>query len=120
MITSQSAQTFATEWIEAWNSHDLDRILAHYSETFEFSSPFIIKLMGELSGTLRGKPAIRAYWSKALSLRPDLHFRLVTVYSGVNSIVIHYQRHDASFGAEFFEFGAGGEVIRSSAHYVGL
>ena len=120
MIDSKFAQAFAAEWIEAWNSHDLDRILSHYSEGFEFSSPFIIKLMGEPSGRLKGETAIRAYWSKALALRPDLHFRLVTVYSGVASIVIHYQRHDDSFAAEFFEFGVGGKVIRSSAHYVSL
>jgi hypothetical protein len=28
MLTQQQAQDFAQDWIEAWNSHDLDRILA--------------------------------------------------------------------------------------------
>jgi hypothetical protein len=118
MITRRFAEAFATEWIEAWNSHDLDRILSHYSEDFALSSPFIITVAGEPSGALEGHAAVRAYWSKALARQPALHFRLVTVFSGVASIVIHYQRHDGSFAAEHFELDPGGKVIKSSAHYV--
>jgi SnoaL-like domain len=118
MITREFAEAFATEWIEAWNSHALDRILSHYSETFEFSSPFIITVAGEPSGALKGHAAVGAYWSKALARQPDLHFRLVTVFSGVTSVVIHYQRHDGSYAAEHFEFEPGGKIIKSSAHYV--
>ena len=120
MISRKFAEGFATEWIAAWNSHDLERILSHYSDTFEFSSPFIAAVAGEPSGILKGHAAVRAYWSKALARRPYLHFRLVTVFSGVASVVIHYQRHDGSCAAEHFEFEAGGKVIRSSAHYVTL
>jgi ketosteroid isomerase-like protein len=43
---------FAKEWIAAWNAHDLDLILAHYTDDFEMSTPFIAKLSGEPSGTL--------------------------------------------------------------------
>ncbi len=120
MITRAFAEAFSAEWIEAFNRHDLDRVLSHYSEDFEMSSPFIIKVAGEPSGTLKGRAAIRAYWSKALTLRPDLHFRLVTVFSGVDSVVIHYQRHDDSYAAEYFEFDSSGNVSKSSAHYVSL
>jgi|SRR5215470_1834501 len=120
MISREFAEAFAAEWIEAWNSHDLDRILSHYAEDFAFSSPFIISVAGEPSGALKGHAEVRAYWSKALARQPDLHFRLVTVFSGVASAVIHYQRHDGSYAAEHFEFEPGGKVVRSSAHYVAL
>src|SRR5262247_4031095 len=60
------AHRFAKEWVAAWNSHDLDRILAHYEEDFEMSSPIIIALVGEPSGKLRGKTAVGTYWAKAL------------------------------------------------------
>jgi ketosteroid isomerase-like protein len=120
MISREFAQVFAAEWTEAWNSHDLDRILSHYAEAFEFSSPYIITVAGEPSGALKGHAAVRAYWSKALARQPDLHFRLVTVFSGVASAVIHYQRHDGRYAAEHFEFEPGGNVVRSSAHYVTL
>jgi hypothetical protein len=120
MISRTFAEAFATEWIEAFNSRDLDRVLAHYIDEFEMSSPFIVTVAGEPSGTLKGRAAVRAYWSKALTRRPDLRFRLITVLSGVASAVIYYQRHDGSYAAEYFEFEPSGKVTKSSAHYVTL
>lgn len=55
MISKSFAESFTAEWIEAWKSHDPDRILSHYSDDFEFSSPFIAQIVGEPSGRLRGK-----------------------------------------------------------------
>ncbi len=40
------ANTFAKEWLESWNSHDLDRILSHYSDDLEITTR-LIKLAGE-------------------------------------------------------------------------
>jgi hypothetical protein len=49
MITRELAERFAHEWIEAWNSHDLERILAHYSDDFVMSSPRIAVIAEECS-----------------------------------------------------------------------
>lgn len=117
MIERDLAAAFATEWIDAWNSHDLDRILSHYTDDFQLSSPFIPLVAGEPSGILKGHEAIRAYWRKALALRPNLHFKLVAVLVGVTSIVIYYSRDDGKFAAENFEFNLEGKVVRSSAHH---
>lgn len=91
LLDRQFAEHFAREWIEAWNSHDLDRILAHYSEGFELSSPKIVELMGEPSGRLTGKAAIRPYWAKALARIPDLKFELLTVLAGIDSLALYYR-----------------------------
>ena len=39
----ESAERFAAAWIAAWNSHDLARILAHYTEDVVFHSPRITR-----------------------------------------------------------------------------
>ena len=117
MLDKAAAEAFANDWIASWNSHDLERVLRHYSEEFELSSPFIIKIAGEPSGLLKGKDAIGKYWAKALELKPELHFRLAFVLWGINSLVIHYDRDDGSTASEWFEFGADGKVVRSCAHY---
>jgi hypothetical protein len=119
LIDSEFAERFAHEWIEAWNSHDLDRILAHYSDDFEFSSPKIVELMGEPSGRLAGKAAIRPYWAKALALVPDLKFELVTVLTGIGSVVLYYKSVNGRLAAEVFEFDGRGVVRKSAAHYCG-
>jgi len=116
MIDKKFAEHFARDWIDSWNSHDLDRILSHYSDQFEMSSPVIIQIAGEPSGTLKGKDAVGAYWAKALSLIPDLRFELVTTLIGVNSITLYY-KGPRGLSAEVFHIGPDQKVLRAYAHY---
>lgn len=116
MIERAFGERFAAEWIDAWNAHDLNRILSHYADDFEMSSPAIVAIAGQPSGVLKGKEQAGAYWGKALEIIPDLHFELFTVLTGVSSVVIHY-RGPRGIGAEVFHFDDGGKVVRSYAHY---
>ena len=119
MIDEAFAERFAADWIDAWNTHDLGRVLSHYAEDFEMSSPYIVQIAGEPSGTLRGKSAVGAYWKKALELVPDLKFELVSVLVGVRSVVLHYKGARGRTVAETLYFGPDRKVVRASAHYAG-
>jgi hypothetical protein len=116
MIDKTVAEHFAREWIDSWNSHDLDRVLSHYVDDFAMSSPYIVQIAGESSGTLQGKKAVGAYWAKALQLIPDLRFELVSVLIGVNSITLYY-KGARGMVAEVFHFGPEQKVIKAYAHY---
>ena len=116
MIEKSFADHFAKDWIDSWNSHDLDRILSHYSDDFEMSSPLIAQIAGEPSGILKGKQAVGRYWAKALALIPDLHFEWVTTLVGANSITIYY-RGARGMAAEVFRFDDSRKVIKAFAHY---
>lgn len=116
MMTSQTAAEFADHWIAAWNSHDLEKILSHYADDFEMSSPVIVGLMGEPSGRLKGKAAVRQYWSRALAKFPDLRFEKLHVLTGVNSVTIVYNGV-RGLSAEVFHFDSQGKVFLAYAHY---
>ena len=116
-MTEAEAQDFAQEWIAAWNSHDLDRILRHYAEDVEVTSPLVEVVLGPGRVTIKGKPALREYWGAGLAKYPDLHFRLYRAYAGPRSVVLHYQSVQALVGAECLEFDAAGLVRRVLAHY---
>src|SRR5262249_58942070 len=116
MIEKGFAERFAKEWVAAWNSHDLERVLEHYEDDFEMSSPIITTLIGEPSGKLRGKAAVGAYWAKALRAIPDLRFELLAALAGVNSITVYYRGH-RGLAAEVLHFSASGKVREAFAHY---
>ena len=116
MISQSDAEDFAREWIEAWNAHDLARILAHYDENFEMSSPIIAQLAGEPSGRLQGKDAVGSYW--ALERNPGLHFELLHVLRGASSVTLIYNGV-RGLSAEVFQFGQSGKVVSAAAHYQG-
>jgi hypothetical protein len=91
MLDRAWAEEFAHEWIAAWNSHDLDRVLAHYSDDFQMTSPLIAQWLGIADGKLQGKEAIRRYWAQGLAKMPQLQFKLLDVVVGVNSLGIVFE-----------------------------
>ncbi len=111
------SQKFASEWVDAWNAHDLDAVLSHYREDFQMSSPFIKQVAGDASGKLVGKEQVRKYWKTALRRMPELRFEHIATMEGVNSIAIHYKGPGGRLCAEVFEFDAAGLVQRAAAHY---
>ena len=116
MITREQADRFAHEWIAAWNSHDLNRILAHYSEDFTMASPHIAVVAQEPTGVLNGKAAVASYWSKALARLPNLRFELISTFVGADSVAIHYQGVKGPV-VEVFFFNQAGLVYKAAAHY---
>jgi ketosteroid isomerase-like protein len=116
-LTADEARRFASEWIEAWNAHDLERILSHYDEAVELTSPTAARLLGLPGGTIRGKTDVRGYFQKGLEAYPGLRFQLEDVLSGVRSVVLYYTNQNGTHTGEFMEFAPSGKVIRVVANY---
>lgn len=112
-----SAERFASEWIEAWNRHELEAILGHYDERIRFRSPFVVQLLGDPSGLIEGKSRLRPYFETGLRKFPNLRFELEQVYPGVDSVVLCYRSVRNLRAAELMRFGASGKVVEASAHY---
>jgi hypothetical protein len=108
---------FADDWVAAWNSHDLERILAHYDDDMVLSSPRVKTILGQEDSIVRGKAALRDYFKQGLAKLPGLKFTLERVFSGVHSLVIEYRTDDGRHGAEFMAFGPNGLVRQVSATY---
>ena len=108
---------FAREWIEAWNAHDLERILSHYSREVVFTSPVAAQIVPESRGVIVGIDALRSYWATGLERIPDLHFDLVDVLHTVDGITILYRNQRDLLVAETVFFDADGLVARSFAAY---
>jgi len=113
---SRQPREFAERWIEAWNRHDLDAVLAHFSKDLEFCSPLIPAFAGDPSGRLIGKEAVRRYWNTGLSRLPDLHFELVDVLVGVGCLLILYRGH-RGLSAEVLTLGTDGRATRGQAFH---
>lgn len=111
---------FAHAWLDAWNAHDLELILSHYTQDVEFSSPFVIERGVDPSGTVVGKQALAAYWGPALGPDSTLRFELVSVFAGVSSMAVLYRAQVGDTdrqAVEVFHFNDEGKVYRSYAHY---
>lgn len=110
-----SAADLALDWVEAWNAHDLERILSHYAEDVVLVSPIALVRLGE--ARVEGKAALRAYFAKGLAARPDLRFSLTRVLEGVGSVVVEYIAADGRSAAELMVLNEQGQVREVRAHY---
>jgi len=107
----------ATRWLEAWNSRDLERILALYADDCEMASPNIVTLGLDPSGRLRGKAALRRYWGGALARLPHLHFTVNDVYVGPDSVIIRYTNDRQHHVCEYLRCDGSGLIVQATANH---
>jgi hypothetical protein len=116
-MNNEEVDAFVTEWADAWNSHDLARILRHFSDDVTFTSPMATQLMPESGGVIRGKKLLEEYWREGLRRIPDLHFEILATYLGVDTLVISYKNQSGVFVNEVLEHD-GVVVVRGHATYL--
>jgi hypothetical protein len=107
---------FASEWIDAWNTRDLDCIVSHYREDLVLVSPFAARA-GAPGGVIQGLPALRAYFARALQAFPELHFEPLAALAGVDSVALHYRSVEGRDAIEVMELDSHQQVRRVAAHY---
>lgn len=112
-----NADEFAKDWIRAWNSHQIDAILSHYAENVEFTSPFVVRLLNNASGTIQGLANLRSYFLKGLESYPDLRFELIEVLEGVDSVTLYYHSVKNLMSAEVMVLNEKGKITKVLAHY---
>ena len=117
MLTEAEVRKFADDWIQAWNSHDLEAIMSHYAPGVVLTSPTAAKLLGDSSGTVKGKEALRSYFARGLEAFPNLTFELLDVLWGISTVVLYYLNQKGTKTGEFMELDADQKVARVVANY---
>jgi hypothetical protein len=98
------ANEFVQGWLAAWNAHDVDAVLSHFADDVTFTSPIAARIVDGSEGVIRGKAALREYWNEGVRLIPDLHFELVAIYAGVDTLVINYRNQSGGLVNEVLRF----------------
>ena len=84
--------TIATCWLDAFNAHDLERLLALYDDDAVHYSPKLKLRHPETKGLMEGKAALRAWWRDALNRLPSLRYHLVTLTASDARVFMEYTR----------------------------
>jgi hypothetical protein len=112
---------FIQDWLEGWNSRDVDRIMTHYSEHATFQSPSVLALKPKGEAIVRGRAAIRELYVKALERFPSLRFELEDVIERPSAVILLYRKINVFAEApgltvEMFEL-ADGLVTRNVVYW---
>lgn len=109
---------FSAAWAAAWNARDLEAVLSHFHDDVVFTSPTAARVVPDGGGIVRGKDALRAYWTAALELVPDLRFTVEHVSAGVGTLVISYRNQMGGVVDEVLVFADGLVVEGHATHLV--
>lgn len=108
----------AREWLEAFNTHDLPRILSYYHDEVVLTSPSYLRFTEGKSSTLRGKAELERYFGWGLAAYPDLKFTLQEVFPGADSVCLMYHTTARDrMACECMQFDNNGHITLVLAHY---
>jgi|ERR1700735_2793965 ketosteroid isomerase-like protein len=106
------------DWLDAWNHHDLDRIMEHYADNIEFTAETVVKRWAKADGKLKGKEELRRHFSKGLELAPDIQFTLDQILWAPNGYAVLYHRENGNRVLDAVELDDSGLAIKVTAYYL--
>lgn len=115
-VNDEIFNRLARDWIEAWNRRDLDGIVSRLAEEVEYVSPFVPRLTGSPEGRVVGKSAVGEYVARWLVAHPKSHFKLLSVFSGVRSLTVHYRSVDDLTVSEVLTLSDSNLIVHVQQH----
>jgi len=79
-------------WLQAFNEHNLENLLALYHDDAEHFSPKLKIRQPETLGLIRGKAAMRSWWQDAFNRLPELEYREKSLTANDARVFMEYTR----------------------------
>ena len=91
-MISSSNKEIATKWFEAFNTHDLEKLLSLYHQTAKHYSPKLKIRLPETQGLICGKDELRNWWKDAFDRLPTLNYKVKSLTANSDRVFMEYIR----------------------------
>lgn len=83
----------AIKWFEAFNEHNLEKLLLLYHDNAQHFSPKLKVRLPETQGLIKGKQALRDWWKDAFDRLPTLNYEVIKLTADEAQVFMEYIRH---------------------------
>lgn len=83
----------AVKWFEAFNEHNLEKLLNLYDDNAQHYSPKLKVRKPETEGLIIGKAALHEWWKDAFDRLPSLHYEVRKLTADDEQVFMEYVRH---------------------------
>lgn len=83
----------ASTWFEAFNEHNLEKLLSLYDDKAQHYSPKLKIRQPETKGLIKGKDALRTWWQDAFDRLPSLQYEVIRLTADEEQVFMEYIRH---------------------------
>ena len=91
-MSAQTNKQIALKWFEAFNEHDLQKLLLLYHDNAQHYSPKLKIRMPETAGLIKGKQALRDWWKDAFDRLPSLQYEVIKLTADDEQVFMEYTR----------------------------
>jgi predicted SnoaL-like aldol condensation-catalyzing enzyme len=91
-MTSQKNLSIAHSWFEAFNTHNLEKLLSLYDDEAEHFSPKLKVRHPETNGLVKGRNALHSWWQDAFERLPSLHYKVTSLTANSDRVFMEYIR----------------------------
>ncbi|MBC7525206.1 MAG: nuclear transport factor 2 family protein [Flavobacterium sp.] len=91
-MTSEKNLSIAHAWFEAFNSHNLDKLLSLYDDEASHYSPKLKVAHPETNGFIEGKLALQNWWKEAFTNLPTLQYKVSSLTANTDRVFMEYDR----------------------------
>ena len=91
-MTTQKNLSIAHAWFEAFNTHNLEKLLSLYDDDAAHFSPKLKIKHPETNGLVKGKAALRKWWQEAFNTLPTLHYKVTSLTANSDRVFLEYIR----------------------------
>jgi hypothetical protein len=119
-MSAEKNLSIAMLWFEAFNAHNLEKLLSLYDDEAEHFSPKLKVRHPETNGLVTGKDSLRSWWKDAFDRLPSLHYKVTSLTSNADRVFMEYIRtvenEDNILVAEVLEIKEG-RIIASRVYH---
>jgi predicted SnoaL-like aldol condensation-catalyzing enzyme len=88
----QKSLSIAHAWFEAFNSHNLEKLISLYDDEANHFSPKLKIRHPETNGLVTGKEALEEWWKDAFERLPSLHYKVTSLTANSDRVFMEYIR----------------------------
>src|SRR4029077_14803270 len=85
--------SIARKWFDAFNEHNLEKLLALYDENAQHYSPKLKIRSPETNGLIKGKTSLRAWWQDSFERLPTLKYEPQRFIADRSAVFMEYLRY---------------------------
>lgn len=95
-MTTQKNLSIAHAWFEAFNTHNLEKLISLYDEEAEHYSPKLKVKHPKTNGLIKGKNELHSWWKEAFEKLPTLHYKVTSLTANDHRVFMEYVRSVAN------------------------
>ncbi len=95
-MNSEKNLSIAHAWFEAFNAHNLDKLLSLYDDEATHYSPKLKAAQPETNGFIEGKLALQNWWKEAFANLPTLQYHVTSLTANTDRVFMEYNRNVAN------------------------